>query len=165
MNGRLLITCPDRHGIVAAVAGFLADSGANIITSDQHSTDPEGGEFFMRMEFTLEHGDFDALGRAFAQEVGERLDMEWRLTDADTPKQMAILVSREDHCLVDLLWRHRRGELDAEIPSSPPTTLTIRPTSRASASRTTTCRTRTSPSCWSCCAAATSSCSPATCGS
>ena len=66
MNGRLLITCPDRHGIVAAVAGFLADSGANIISSDQHSTDPEGGEFFMRMEFNLEQGDLASLGRAFA---------------------------------------------------------------------------------------------------
>ena len=116
MNGRLLITCPDRHGIVAAVAGFLADSGANIVSSDQYSTDPEGGEFFMRMEFTLEHGDLGALGRAFAQEVAERLDMEWRLSDADRPKRMALLVSREDHCLVDLLWRHRRGELPAEIP-------------------------------------------------
>jgi formyltetrahydrofolate deformylase len=116
VNGRLLITCPDRHGIVAAVAGFLAASGANIVSSDQHSTDPEGGEFFMRMEFTLEQGDLAALGRAFAQEVGERLDMRWRLTDADRPQRMAILVSREDHCLVDLLWRHRRGELHAEIP-------------------------------------------------
>jgi formyltetrahydrofolate deformylase len=116
VNGRLLITCPDRHGIVAAVAGFLAASGANIVSSDQHSTDPEGGEFFMRMEFTLEQGDLDALGRAFAQEVAERLDMQWRLTDADRPKRVAILVSREDHCLVDLLWRHRRGELHAEIP-------------------------------------------------
>ena len=115
MNGRLLITCPDRHGIVAAVAGFLADSGANIISSDQHSTDPEGGEFFMRMEFNLAHGDLDALGKAFAQEVGERLDMQWRLTDSSRPKRMAVLVSKEDHCLVDLLWRHRRGELDAEI--------------------------------------------------
>ncbi len=116
MNGRLLIHCPDRHGIVAAVAGFLAGSGANITSSDQHSTDPEGGEFFMRMEFTLEHGELAALGRAFAQEVGERLDMRWRLTDADAPKRMILLVSREDHCLVDLLWRHRRGELAAEIP-------------------------------------------------
>jgi formyltetrahydrofolate deformylase len=116
VNGRLLITCPDRHGIVAAVAGFLAASGANIISSDQHSTDPEGGEFFMRMEFTLRQGDLASLGRAFAQEVGERLDMRWRLTDAGRPKRTAILVSREDHCLVDLLWRHRRGELDAEIP-------------------------------------------------
>jgi formyltetrahydrofolate deformylase len=116
VNGRLLITCPDRHGIVAAVAGFLAASGANIISSDQHSTDPEGGEFFMRMELNLEQGDLGSLGRAFAQEVGERLDMQWRLADAGRPKRMAILVSREDHCLVDLLWRHRRGELDAEIP-------------------------------------------------
>jgi formyltetrahydrofolate deformylase len=116
VTGRLLITCHDRHGIVAAVAGFLAASGANIISSDQHSTDPEGGEFFMRMEFTLEQGDLGALGRAFAQEVGDRLDMRWRLTDAGRPKRMAILVSREDHCLVDLLWRHRRGELDADIP-------------------------------------------------
>jgi formyltetrahydrofolate deformylase len=115
VNGRLLITCPDRHGIVAAVAGFLARSGANIITSDQHSTDPEGGEFFMRMEFTLEHGDLGSLGHAFAQEVAERLDMRWRLTDAGHPKRVGILVSREDHCLVDLLWRHRRGELDASI--------------------------------------------------
>jgi formyltetrahydrofolate deformylase len=116
VHGRLLIKSPDRHGIVAAVAGFLAASGANIVSSDQHSTDPEGGEFFMRMEFNLEHGDLRALGRAFAQEVAERLDMEWRLADAGRPKRMAILVSREDHCLVDLLWRHRRGELDAEIP-------------------------------------------------
>ena len=115
MNGRLLITCPDRHGIVAAVAGFLADSGANIISSDQHSTDPEGGDFFMRMEFTLSQGDLGALGQAFGQEVGERLDMRWRLTDAGRPQRMAVLVSREDHCLVDLLWRHRRGELDAEV--------------------------------------------------
>jgi formyltetrahydrofolate deformylase len=115
VNGRLLITCPDRHGIVAAVAGFLADSGANIISSDQHSTDPEGGEFFMRMEFNLAQGDLASLGHAFEQEVAERLDMRWRLTDAGRPKRMAVLVSREDHCLVDLLWRHRRGDLDAEI--------------------------------------------------
>jgi formyltetrahydrofolate deformylase len=115
MNGRLLITCPDRHGIVAAVATFLADSGANIISSDQHSTDPEGGEFFMRMAFNLGQGDLASLSQAFRQEVAERLDMRYRLTDAGQPKRMAILVSREDHCLVDLLWRHRRGELDATI--------------------------------------------------
>jgi formyltetrahydrofolate deformylase len=115
MNGRLLITCPDRHGIVAAVASFLADSGANIITSDQHSTDPEGGAFFMRMEFNLAAADLDALGRAFQQVVAERFDMRWRLTDAGRPKRVAVLVSREDHCLVDLLWRQRRGDLDATI--------------------------------------------------
>jgi formyltetrahydrofolate deformylase len=116
MRGRLLITCPDRHGIVAAVAGFLSASGANIVSSDQHSTDPEGGEFFMRMEFNLEHGDLAALSHAFRGEVADRFDMEYRLTDADVPKRMAVLVSKEEHCLVDLLWRHRRGELDAAIP-------------------------------------------------
>jgi len=115
VNGRLLITCHDRHGIVAAVAGFLAASGANIISSDQHSTDPEGGEFFMRMEFNLEQGDLASLGRAFQQEVAAQFDMRWRLADGDAPKRMAVLVSKEDHCLVDLLWRHRRGELDATI--------------------------------------------------
>ena len=111
MRGRLLITCPDRHGIVAAVAGFLADCGANIISSDQHSTDPEGGEFFMRMEFNLEHGALEGF-----EEVAARFDMEYTLHDASVPKRMAVLVSKEEHCLVDLLWRHRRGELDATIP-------------------------------------------------
>ena len=111
MNGRLLITCPDRHGIVAAVAGFLADSGANIISSDQHSTDPEGGEFFMRMEFNLEQGELEGF-----DEIAAQFDMEYTLHDASVPKRMAVLVSREEHCLVDLLWRHRRGELDATIP-------------------------------------------------
>jgi formyltetrahydrofolate deformylase len=111
-----LITCPDRHGIVAAVAGFLTAFGANITSSDQHSTDPEGGEFFMRMEFTLRNGDLTSLERAFAEQVAEPLRMHWRLSDADRRKRMAVLVSKEEHCLVDLLWRHRRGELDAEIP-------------------------------------------------
>jgi len=109
VNGRLLITCPDRHGIVAAVAGFLADSGANIISSDQHSTDPEGGEFFMRMEFNLEQGELASLSRAFHDEVAARFDMQYGLTDGARPKRMAVLVSKEDHCLVDLLWRRRRG--------------------------------------------------------
>jgi formyltetrahydrofolate deformylase len=115
MEARLLIACPDRHGIVAAVSGFLAARDANIVSSAQHSTDPEGGEFFMRMAFTI-----DAIGeefaRAFATEVAERFAMEWRLDDAERAKRVAVLVSREDHCLLDLLWRRRRGELHCEIP-------------------------------------------------
>ena len=115
MQARLLIACPDRHGIVAAVSGFLAARDANIVTSDQYSTDPEGGAFFMRMAFTI-----DALGedfaRAFASEVAERFAMQWRLDDAGRAKRVAVLVSREDHCLLDLLWRRRRGELHCEIP-------------------------------------------------
>jgi formyltetrahydrofolate deformylase len=115
MEARLLISCPDRHGIVAAVSGFLAARGANIVSSDQYSTDPEGGAFFMRMAFTIDRlgEDFAA---AFAEEVAERFGMDWRVDDAGRPKRVAVLVSREDHCLLDLLWRWRRGELHCEIP-------------------------------------------------
>jgi len=114
---RLLISCPDRPGIVAAVSGFLFALGANIVSSDQHSLDPRGGRFFMRMEFTTERVDLgrEELGHEFAREVGDGLDMDWRLSFSDEPKRMAVLVSREEHCLLDLLWRNRRGELDAQI--------------------------------------------------
>jgi formyltetrahydrofolate deformylase len=113
---RLLISCADRHGIVAAVSSFLFEEGANITVSDQHTTDPEGGRFFMRMEFTLEGlDDVAAFERRFGERVAGPLALEWRLAPADRPKRVAIMVSREDHCLLDLLWRRRRGELDAEI--------------------------------------------------
>jgi formyltetrahydrofolate deformylase len=115
VEARLLISCPDRHGIVAAVSGFLAARDANIVRSDQHSTDPEGGTFFMRMAFTLPALDA-AFAAAFSSEVAERFGMQWRVAAAARPKQVAVLVSREDHCLLDLLWRRRRGELACEIP-------------------------------------------------
>jgi len=115
MQARLLISCADRHGIVAAVSGFLAARDANIVSSAQHSTDPEGGAFFMRMAFTIEALD-DAFAAAFAEEVAGPFAMEWRLDDAERAKRVAVLVSREDHCLLDLLWRRRRGELHCEIP-------------------------------------------------
>jgi formyltetrahydrofolate deformylase len=115
MEARLLISCPDRHGIVAAVSGFLAERGANIISSAQYSTDPEGGAFFMRMAFAIEALD-DDLAKAFGEQVAERFSMDWRLDDAARAKRVAILVSREDHCLLDLLWRWRRGELHCDIP-------------------------------------------------
>jgi formyltetrahydrofolate deformylase len=115
MEARLLIACPDRHGIVAAVSGFLAARDANIVSSAQHSTDPEGGALFMRMAFTIGALD-DDFAAAFANEVAEPFAMEWRLDDAGRAKRVAMLVSREDHCLLDLLWRRRRGELHCEIP-------------------------------------------------
>ncbi|HEX7300607.1 MAG TPA: formyltetrahydrofolate deformylase [Solirubrobacteraceae bacterium] len=115
MEARLLISCPDRHGIVAAVSGFLAQRGANIVSSDQHSTDPEGGAFFMRMAFTIEALD-EGFAAAFADDVAGRFGMDWRVDDAGRPKRVAVLVSREDHCLLDLLWRWRRGDLHCEIP-------------------------------------------------
>jgi len=112
---RLVIACPDRHGIVARVSAFLFERGANIVSSDQHSTDPEGGAFFMRMTFNLEGLDPADFERDFAAAVADPLDMTWRLAPAGERKRVALLVSREDHCLLDLLWRHRRGELDADM--------------------------------------------------
>jgi formyltetrahydrofolate deformylase len=116
-SARLVITCPDGPGIVAAVSEFLFRHGANIVQSDQYSTDPQGGTFFMRMAFRLAGLDLplDALERAFADEVAVRFAMDWRLHAAGEPKRVAIMVSREDHCLLDLLWRWRRGELDMDI--------------------------------------------------
>jgi formyltetrahydrofolate deformylase len=116
--GRLLISCNDRPGIVAAVSRFLAARGANILQSDQYSTDPEGGTFFMRTEFKLDglDADSDALARAFGDEVGTPFGMDWRLHKASYRKRVAVLVSRHDHCLAELLWRWRRGELHADIP-------------------------------------------------
>ncbi|WP_189091031.1 formyltetrahydrofolate deformylase [Deinococcus ruber] len=117
-TARLTISCPDKRGIVAAVSQFLHNHGANIIHSDQHSTDPEGGQFFMRMEFYLEGLDLarGAFERAFAAVVAEPFAMDWRIWYSDQPKRMGILVSQYDHCFLDLLWRWRRGELDVEIP-------------------------------------------------
>jgi formyltetrahydrofolate deformylase len=114
---RLLVSCPDQHGIVAAVSGFLFENDANILSSDQHSTDPEGGTLFMRMEFRLE--DLQArrqpLERAFAERVGIPFRMDWRFAYASERKRAALLVSRDDHCLLDLLWRWRRGELETDV--------------------------------------------------
>jgi formyltetrahydrofolate deformylase len=116
--GRLLVSCVDRPGIVAALSRFLAERGANILQSDQHTTDPEGGTFFMRTEFKLD-GLEEAgpeLEAAFATEVAERFGMEWVMRYASHRKRVCILVSRYDHCLSELLWRWRRGELHADIP-------------------------------------------------
>jgi formyltetrahydrofolate deformylase len=117
---RLLVSCDDRPGIVAAISGFLFGRGANIVSSHQHSTDPTGGTFFLRMAFGLPEldgeGDRAAFERAFAETVGEPFGMEWRMAYATPRKRVAVLVSREDHCVLDLLWRARRGELDADIP-------------------------------------------------
>jgi len=116
--GRLLVSCVDRPGIVAALSRFLRDRGANIVQSDQHSTDPEGGAFFMRTEFHLEgvEDQADDFERAFGAEVAEPFGMTWRMHYAAHRKRVAILVSRYDHCLAELLWRWRRGELYADIP-------------------------------------------------
>jgi formyltetrahydrofolate deformylase len=117
-TARLLITCPDRPGIVAAVSAFLFEHGANITELDQHSTDPEGGRFFMRLEFQTPRLDLDkeALHRAFGVAVGARFDMEWHITYARDKPRLAILVSKHDHCLLEVLWRWARAELPARLP-------------------------------------------------
>jgi formyltetrahydrofolate deformylase len=112
---RLLVWCADRPGIVSAVSGFLFEAGANIVQSDQHSSDPEGGSFFLRMEFTLEGVALPELSERFASQVASRFDMGFRFWDANERKRIAVLVSRYDHCLQDLLWRWKRDELEAEI--------------------------------------------------
>ncbi len=112
----ILVTCPDRRGIVAALAQVLHGHGANILDSDQH-TDLVAGKFFQRIRFDA--GDLitdrGTLERALA-EVAQRFAMEWRIAWVGTVKRLAIFVSRYDHCLWDLLLRHRAGELRCEIP-------------------------------------------------
>jgi formyltetrahydrofolate deformylase len=115
--GRLVVRCQDRLGIVGAVSTFLTKSGANIVTLGQHATEEDGGMFFQRTEFRLPglRAARDGLERAFATEVAAKFDMDFTLTDADRPKRVAIMVSKTDHCVLDLLWRNRRGELDMSI--------------------------------------------------
>jgi formyltetrahydrofolate deformylase len=115
-TARLVVVCPDSPGIVAAISAFLFARGANITDSAQHSTDPVQGTFFMRMEFVLPGFEADrrAIEDAFEQEVARRFDMTWRFSQSRRPR-VAILVSRPEHCLVDLLWRWRRQELRGEI--------------------------------------------------
>jgi formyltetrahydrofolate deformylase len=112
---RLLISCADRRGIVAAVSRTLAAAGANIIQSDQYSTDHEGGQFFMRLEFQIGAADLDELERDFAA-VSDEFGMESWFSREGQLKRVALMVSRPDHCLLDLLWRWRRGELECDIP-------------------------------------------------
>jgi formyltetrahydrofolate deformylase len=117
-TARLLITCPDRPGIVSAVTTFLYHHGANITELDQHSTDPTGGRFFMRLEFQTPHLDVSraTLRQAFGDVVGQRFEMDWRLTYAADRPRMGVLVSKHDHALMELLWRWQRGELRVDIP-------------------------------------------------
>jgi formyltetrahydrofolate deformylase len=114
--GRLVLACPDRPAILAAVVSRLAAAGANIITFDQFSTDPEEGRLYLRSEFLLKDLP-DRLDdvRARIEEIAEDFDMQWRLEPATRRKRVAIFVSRYEHCLVDLLWRWRRGELHMDI--------------------------------------------------
>ena len=113
---RLIVSCPDRHGIIASLSACLAEAGANIVTSDQHSTDPEGGSFFLRMEFHLDGlASKRELLEARLAAIGAEFEMDLQLRLAARNKRVALFVSRYDHCLLDLLWRWRRDELAMDV--------------------------------------------------
>jgi formyltetrahydrofolate deformylase len=114
--GRLVVTCPDRPGIVAAVSKVLYEQGANIVHADQHSTAQGAGQFYLRVEIRLPDLESEAPAlEAAMQPVARTFGMEWRLAYAARPKRLAIFVSRAEHALLELLWAHRAGDLHADL--------------------------------------------------
>ena len=112
----LLITCPDAKGIVAAIADFLYQHNANILHADQHQ-DAENNLFLMRVEWDLTNFNLDEAGFGVAfSPVASKFNMQWQLKLAQHKTRVAIMVSQYDHCLADLLHRHKSGELACEIP-------------------------------------------------
>lgn len=119
MNTRrytLTISCPDRAGIIAAVSGFIAQHGGFIVEASYH-TESDARHFFMRQEIRADSLPFDAdeFRRRFATLAAD-FKMSWQLSDSAVKKRLVILVSKQDHCLDDLLHRWRSGELQVEIP-------------------------------------------------
>ena len=117
----LLISCPDQKGEVATIADFVYRHGGNILHADEHA-DEESGLFLMRVEFDPKDFDIDLsqkdladFGKQFSP-IAEKFQMTWRLAQSSQRPRMIILVSKYDHCLVDLLYRHKSGELACDIP-------------------------------------------------
>jgi formyltetrahydrofolate deformylase len=112
----LLISCPDRKGLVATVSDFIYRHGGNILHTDEH-TDADSAWFLMRVEFDPSAFDIPltALPQLFVP-IAQKFDMEWRLAKPGERKKMVIMVSKYDHCLVDLLYRHKVGELNCDVP-------------------------------------------------
>jgi formyltetrahydrofolate deformylase len=115
-RARMLISCPDRPGIVSTVSQFLYEHGANIVQSDQYTMNPEGGMFFIRFEFDLEdlEKELPVLIEDFSR-IADRFDMKWHVFRAARKKKIAVFVSKEDHCLMEILWQWKSGDLDADI--------------------------------------------------
>jgi formyltetrahydrofolate deformylase len=110
----LTLSCPDRRGIVASVAGLIADGGGNIIDSHQFG-DPDAGRFFMRIHFSAEDGGSAETWRAALGPLATELAMTWELHDIAVRPRLLVLVSREGHCLNDLLYRWRTGGIAADL--------------------------------------------------
>jgi formyltetrahydrofolate deformylase len=117
----LLVSCPDAKGEVATIADFVYRHGGNILHADEHA-DEESGLFLMRVEFDPKDFDIDLSDKSLADfakhfsPIAEKFHMNWRLAQSSHRPRMVILVSKYDHCLVDLLYRHQSGELACEIP-------------------------------------------------
>jgi formyltetrahydrofolate deformylase len=116
-HASLIVYGQDRTGIVAAVGSVLTRHGANIVSLDQYSDNPHGGAFFQRTVFTLDY--LKAVLPGIRKDLGATLakgfHLEFRLRDMSVPKRVALFASKSDHCLLDLLWRHRRGELPVNV--------------------------------------------------
>ncbi|WOB42225.1 formyltetrahydrofolate deformylase [Thermoleptolyngbya oregonensis NK1-22] len=112
----LLVSCPDQPGLVAKVANFIYANGGNIIHADQH-TDASAGLFLMRIEWQLDGFNLprEVIGVAW-KAIAQPLNAQWELHFSDETPRIAIWVSKQDHCLFDLIWRQRAGEFAAEIP-------------------------------------------------
>jgi formyltetrahydrofolate deformylase len=117
-EGVLLVQGEDRPGLVRVISTVLAELGANILSLDQYTDDADGGHFYQRAVFHVADlaGIRPALQTTLDKALGRGLGLTWRLADRSAPKRVAILASTSDHCLLDLLWRQRRGELPATIP-------------------------------------------------
>ncbi|HEX7624592.1 MAG TPA: ACT domain-containing protein, partial [Anaeromyxobacteraceae bacterium] len=113
----LLIKCPDRPGIVAAISSFLFRHGANITDLDQHSTEEDPGVYFMRLELQTAKLNLplDELRQTFEDQVGRPFGMSFSLSAAQPSKRVAVLVSKHDHALMELLWEWKHGDLPAEV--------------------------------------------------
>ena len=111
----LLVSCPDQRGLVAKLSQFIYSNGGNIIHADHH-TDAQAGLFLTRLEWQLDgfHLPRELIDPAF-QAIAQPLAAQWQLHFSDVRPRLAIWVSKQDHCLLDLIWRHQAGELPAEI--------------------------------------------------
>ncbi|WP_019855692.1 formyltetrahydrofolate deformylase [Actinopolyspora mortivallis] len=117
-HASLIVQGRDRTGIVAAVSAVLSGHGANIVSLDQYSDDPhQGGTFYQRTVFSLDdlRAALPVLEQDLASELSAGFDLDFTLRDMSVPKRVAVFASKEDHCLLDLLWRHRRGQLPVTV--------------------------------------------------
>ncbi|PAD22433.1 formyltetrahydrofolate deformylase [Terribacillus saccharophilus] len=113
---RIVISCPDQPGIVATVSEFLYKQQANIMESNQYTTDPDGGSFFLRIEFECQQdGDTQQQLEHGFQQIADHFKMEWQLVRVRDLKKLALFVSKELHCLQEILWEYESGHLMADL--------------------------------------------------